>query len=159
MQKYPFFNFLFSDQELQKDFEEVIERYGFFDFFTLHEQAGVNINVSYVDANSLVIGAGFATGRIKRAKNDKRGGYFQTLMDYHKIYDPSDFARPSEVTTSRNTNLTVLRKRQRTFSGYISSIRALIRTYKRQEASNVRNDTWNIVWYSDYKEEATAMNR
>lgn len=141
MQKYPFFNYLFVDEDLQKEFEEVIEKNDFFDFFTMYQHVGTNFTVSYVDAKSVVNG----------------GGYFQTLMDYRKIYDPSDFARPSEVTTSRNTNLTVLRKRQRTFSGYIRSIRALIRTYKRQEASNVRNDTWNIVWYSDYKKEATGI--
>lgn len=141
MQKYPFFNYLFSDQELINDFEKVIDEYNFFDFFTLYQQAGVNLNVSYVDAKSVVNGT----------------GYFETLMEYRKIYDPTEFALESEITTSRNTNLTVLRKRQRTFSGYISSIRALIRTYKREEASNARSDTWNIVWYGDYKEEATGI--
>lgn len=158
MQKYPFFNYIFSDQELIDDFEEVIEKYGFFDFFTLHQQVGVNINVGYVDANSLVIGAGFDTGSMqRRGKNDTRGGYFETLMEYRKIYDPTAFARPSENTTSRNTNLTVLAKRHRSFSGYISSIRKVIRNYKKEEAGNPRNDTWNIVYYSHYEDEARGV--
>lgn len=158
MQKYPFFNFNFSDQELINDFEEVIDQYGFFDFFTLHQQVGVNINVGYSAARSLVIGAGFDTGSIKRRdKNDTRGGYFQTLMEYRKIYDPKDFARSSEYTTSRNTNLTVLAKRHRDFGGYISSIRKVIRNYKKEEAGNRRNDTWNIVFYTHYEDEARGV--
>lgn len=131
MQKFPFFNFLFDDMELERQFEEWINNNAL-EIFSQVERAGVNYDISYINAKAIV---------------NKSGAYKQILKETMNNINTQPSNNSSYAPFHISAELYNIHRQSG--GGFVK----LINTLKRYNALIEKESyQFNVVWYDSFRE-------